>query len=379
MEESNNLHPIFAIDHMYSGGAEKVVLDLVNNWPKDCGRPVLLLASAEGGNLDKLDDTVIVQEVGVSSSPRCTLKFISKLREIFHQYPPAYVMSHMTSMNRMILRCKILGAIKVPTIVVEHNNYKKNYDRQRRMYSIIYEHIEIFTLYRYIAKYIVGVSAGVTKSFEDLFFIPTSKTTTIYNPIDIEKIRDMAALDNLENDVISSCIYENLEKPIFISVGRTYKQKNYELLIKAFGGYIENNSGTLVILGNGPEKNKLISRVDSMNLSSKILIPGHSDNPWWYMKRANMLISTSDWEGYGMVLVESLLCGTDFISTDCKWGPREIFEETGFGNLIPVGNAEELIKQMEKVNIREKIKISPDLLSNRRPLSVAKKYINLMK
>lgn len=58
--------------------------------------------------------------------------------------------------------------------------------------------------------------------------------------------------------------------------------------------------------------------------------------------RAAAFITTAQFEGFGVSLVESLGCGTPVIVTDCPCGPAEILDHGTYGELIPVGNADPL-------------------------------------
>jgi glycosyltransferase involved in cell wall biosynthesis len=70
-----------------------------------------------------------------------------------------------------------------------------------------------------------------------------------------------------------------------------------------------------------------------------VQLPGRTDQPLRWMRRAAVFVLASRFEGFGNVLVEALACGTPVVSTDCPVGPREVLEGGRWGTLVPVADA----------------------------------------
>ncbi|MFP5479382.1 MAG: glycosyltransferase [Alphaproteobacteria bacterium] len=85
-----------------------------------------------------------------------------------------------------------------------------------------------------------------------------------------------------------------------------------------------------------------------MGIAEHVDLVGFQKNPFSWMRRCDLYVMSSAWEGFGNVLAEALACGARIVSTDCRTGPREILEDGKWGTLVPVGDAEALAVAMEE-------------------------------
>ncbi len=86
---------------------------------------------------------------------------------------------------------------------------------------------------------------------------------------------------------------------------------------------------------------KLIS---DLNIGNRVWLPGHQENPYKFMAKADLFVLSSLWEGCPNVLIEAMALGIPVVSTDCPSGPREILNSGEYGMLVPPGDPEELKK-----------------------------------
>ena len=84
-----------------------------------------------------------------------------------------------------------------------------------------------------------------------------------------------------------------------------------------------------------------------LNLSDYIKFLGQVTTPFSYIKNAEISFLTSQNEAFPMVLVESMICETSVISSDCKYGPKEILDNGDCGLIYPVGDIEKLKQCIE--------------------------------
>lgn len=187
------------------------------------------------------------------------------------------------------------------------------------------------------ANRLVGVSQGVTQDLHNSFGVKVNRLCTIHNPFDILTVRSQA-------DHPLPTLYRGwFEKPSVLGVGRLVKQKRFDLLIRAFAQEVNRGADIhLVLVGKGPEQRSLEDLAKTAGVSARVFFAGFHMNPYPFIKAATVLVLSSDYEGWGMVLLESMALGTPVISTDCPSGPCEILEDGRNGILTPVGDWESL-------------------------------------
>jgi glycosyltransferase involved in cell wall biosynthesis len=116
--------------------------------------------------------------------------------------------------------------------------------------------------------------------------------------------------------------------------------------------------------------------VEELGLQDKVIFKGFNSNPFPYIKNAKALVLSSDFEGFGMVLVEALVLGTPIVSTDCPSGPNEILVDELKPFLSPVGDSEALAKNIKKM-VSQPIKIT-EIYTDRFNAEVsARQYLSL--
>ena len=156
--------------------------------------------------------------------------------------------------------------------------------------------------------------------------------------INIQEIKRKSN-EKIDNEIIST--------KYILGIGRLTKQKNFELLLDFFSKLIKKDSTyKLYILGDGEDKTKLTNMINKHKLNSKVLLLGHHENVFKYLKYAECFILSSLWEDPGFVLAEAAIMNTNIISSDCPNGPKEIVCDKDF--LFTNGSSDDLLKKFEK-------------------------------
>ena len=189
--------------------------------------------------------------------------------------------------------------------------YKNKYHFLQKIYAKL-----LFT-----KRNIVSISSGVEESFTNIqtsLNIPILKHARITNPIDKE------ATKNLANESI-----QVPKNPYIVSAGRFHPIKNFPLLIEAYAYAKEHLNLTLdlIILGEGQERKSIEETIQKLSLETCVHLPGYIENPYPWIKHAELFVLTSKIEGLGMVLLESMVCGTDIVATDSPGGIKDFMTD----------------------------------------------------
>ncbi|MEK7614392.1 MAG: glycosyltransferase [Patescibacteria group bacterium] len=128
--------------------------------------------------------------------------------------------------------------------------------------------------------------------------------------VDIEKIRGTAPTIDLRKK------YPQFDF-LVLTTSRLTREKNIELAIEAMREVAKKYPRAgLIIVGSGPEKSNLKLKTENLKLADNVIFEEWSDDIVSYMKTADVFLNTSNYEGFGMSLVEAAASGCPIVSTD---------------------------------------------------------------
>ena len=180
-------------------------------------------------------------------------------------------------------------------------------------------------------------------------------------------IKDITKLkkENIYNEI-------NNDKKVLISIGRLTRQKNFSFLIKNFGKFIEKNKNLkLVIIGDGEEKKKLLRQVDELNLQDHVQFVGYKKNVYNYLKHSNFYISTSNWEGSSLSMIDAAYIGIPILCSDCPSGRKEFINLNKRGYLYASNDDKDFIEKFDLMINANKNEINSKLIKAKKE---TKKY-----
>lgn len=197
-----------------------------------------------------------------------------------------------------------------------------------------------------------------------LMFKPEDHFVCVSTSIE-SKVREKYALTNVSTihnavDIVNNKLDAedkiSIEDEFVLYFGRLVdKIKNVSLLIDAYHlSKLKSKNVKLVILGNGVDKNYLEKKVCDLKLSEYVLFLPYTKNPFPYIKRARFTLLTSKYEGFPMVIMESLAVGTPVISVDLP-SSREVLKDGYNGCLVANHDVKSLAEAMNKFVLDKKV------------------------
>jgi len=332
---------LFHTGSLRGGGAQRVVATLLRNLDRERFESHLVLWKREGVYFDLLPP-----DVPVSTFPGNGRSLVHNhaynvayLSRVIKDVQPDVVMSFLDGANVLALETKLLKRPNCSFLICQQNNLSVSLER-----NYPYGALRRWLKKRYMAwlypkaDHIIAVSEGVKTDLVQSFNIPSSMITPIYNSVDLALIRKRSQSP-------AHYPWPRGQYQVILAAGRLVEQKGFSDLIRAFSQVRAKTLSKLVILGEGISRGELEALVTSLNLEDDVYMPGFVDNPWAYMRDADLFVLSSYWEGFGNVIVEAMACGVPIIATDCDFGPREIIQRGKNGILVPVGDVSQLASQ----------------------------------
>jgi glycosyltransferase involved in cell wall biosynthesis len=193
------------------------------------------------------------------------------------------------------------------------------------------------------ADAVVGICESMAEEAITVMRTDPARVHVIRNPVVTPELEIRAERP------LSHRWFERGGPPVVLGVGMLKRRKDFATLVRAFARLRAERPAKLVIIGDGPQRERLKSLAARLGVERDVDFLGFVDDPSPYMKRASVFVLPSRIEGAPNVLVEALACGTPVVSTDCGGGAREILAEGRYGPLVPVGDDRVMAEAMRAI------------------------------
>jgi glycosyltransferase involved in cell wall biosynthesis len=337
---------VFGITSLTIGGAEKVLVDIVNELKNKYD--ITILSIYDGGEFAKQVDKK-VKIVNIFKRPYKNHSFIEKRvlsllfsleltrKFIYNKYLKdkydrqiAFLEGPITTLFSLCPPDTSIAWIHNDIDLVFGNGIKAKI--KKKINKTIY------------AKYkkLIFVSKDNLKKFNEIYHVSNQKKV-IYNYINTANVL-LKADEFVPDDM-------NESNDSFLVVARLVEQKGLIRLLKVHKHLLDDGfKHDIYVIGDGPLKDELNNKIKEYNVKNSFILLGRKDNPYPYIKKANVLLLPSLYEGYGMVIIEARILKKFILITDTA--AREALN--GYKNSMIVANNEKGIYEGMKNIIQRK-------------------------
>ncbi|WP_017304929.1 glycosyltransferase [Spirulina subsalsa] len=352
--------------YLGGGGAERVMLNLAQGLLDEGLNVDLVLGQAWGPHLEKIPSKLRLINLDSASA----WQIVFTLRKYLKTEQPKALLSALHYSNEIAIWAKHLGGISTKIIVSEHNTFSQAIQHTSPSKKFL---LPWFVRYFYPwADGIVAVSKGAAEDLAQNTGLKGDRIQTIYNPVITPELQQKA------QEPLDHPWFQPGEPPVILGVGKLETQKDFPTLIEAFAQVRQTQAARLVILGWGPERDRLETLIKDLNLSQDAALLGYVDNPYPYMARAAVFVLSSRWEGLPTVLIEAMTVNTPVVSTNCKSGAAEILAQGEYGDLVPIGDSKTMAQAILQTLSQNSPTIDPAWLEQFSQTRATQEYLKIL-
>lgn len=219
---------------------------------------------------------------------------IGRLRRIILKYKPDVIHTHSYALKYAIVAKT--GLHCQPLVHTIHNLA----DKETTKSNLILEKI----LFQKRDAVPVAISPLIKRSIMEYYNLASDYVPMIFNGIDVEKYEPKTEYSFMNDEIR------------IIHIGRFQEQKNHEMIIEAMSMLAAQYPKVkLYLFGEGPLKNEIQELVIREKLNGNVIFAGMTRSPDIELKRSDLFILPSKWEGMPITLIEAMACALPIVAT----------------------------------------------------------------
>ena len=349
----------FYVESFLVGGIEKVLLQYLKNIDSE-NNDITLIIGYKQDELERLKSDIpsnVKVEYVLADDMYCTLKkkkAIGKLRKI-----EKLKMEGTSWLRKIKIRKRLKELISPEDVIVDFDMTLSPFMKEFKNKKVTFCHFSLKNYHRGIERRlkklgnrlndydkVIVISDEMKKEGIEMFPFLEKKLVRIYNSFNFDEIYKLAN-ENIDKD---------LEGEYILAIGRLEEtQKDFTTLIKAYSKICDEVEENLYIIGDGRHREQLESLTKDLKIENRVKFLGFRTNPYPYLKRANLFVHSSKFEGLPTVIIEAMILKKMIIATDCPTGPSELLNNGKNGILVEIGNIDEMADNMKKVLLNKEV------------------------
>lgn len=309
------------INSMSIGGAEKLLSVTVPVFQEEGVNMDVLCLNGQNSKLyDILEADSNGNVVSLSNGSVYNPLNIFKIIPFLNKYDIIHV--HLFPSLYFVAVAKLISLSKVKLIFTEHST------GNRRLNNIWFRLIDklIYSIY----SRVICITLGVKEVLIEKLHLNEDKLDIVENGVDLIEIQNSVSEKRLNFDLSD-------DDKVLIMVAGFRIEKDQDTLIRAIKELPEKYK--LILAGDGIRRKELEVLIDELNLQNRVSLLGNRTDVYSLIKMSDIAVLSSHWEGFGLVAVEAMACGTPLIASNVE-GLSQVVE--GGGVLFEKGNVEDL-------------------------------------
>ena len=312
------------------GGVERIALRLVRAWRED-GMDAPLFMGREDGPLRR--DAAqglswhVPRQPPFSTAGFETLWVILTLPGYIRRLRPDLLFCAGNSYTVVAIAMKLILGPKFPPVAAKISNDLARHDLgafAQFFYSLW------LRIQGRMIDHFIGMESPMADEIATAMRIGRHKISIVANPaLSLRQIKDIRAR------LPHGCPDPRDRR--FVAVGRLVKQKNFEMMLRAFA-FASYPGDRLTILGEGPSRPRLEALVEELGLGDRVAMPGHVSDPAVMLPRFDILLLSSFYEGVPAAILEALAAGLPIVATDCCTSMRTLLGDGRLGQIVEPGD-----------------------------------------
>jgi glycosyltransferase involved in cell wall biosynthesis len=332
---------IFGIN-LHGGGAERQIINLLNNWPDISSKPSVVLMENWGVFLKSIPKDIRVFTLS-KRMPSDTflkifwsIKVLAKFIRFLFKHKPRVILTFLWLPSWLVILSRTFFHTK-PKLVfsVQGGDLKSHFANSflGRFCGFIFNKFVLKETDHFIC---------ISTSFRENLIrmgVSGSRISLIYNSVDH---------DEINKEITGSTGVLPRKFPIrVVAAGRLVEQKGFDILLDAFY-LLKELPAELVILGEGPLRECILEQIRSLNFQTKVFLPGFSKSIYEWFKDSDIFVSSSRWEPFGIVMLEAMALGLPIVATVTD-GARDLVENGINGFTVDSWDPEPLAEAIRKL------------------------------
>lgn len=325
------------------GGVERVALRLAGAWG-EAGHDVRILMGRDEGP----DRSVAPRNVTYDFAPPHplarpfeTLWMVWQLIAAVRRQRPDVLFCAGNTYTIVAALVRLILRSECPPIVCKLSN---SLDRRDLPAPARFWHRWWLRQHPRFIEHFVGLSEPMRTEIERFVAVAPERVTIIPNPV----------LTTADINLLASPRQSrsNGGGRLFLAVGRLTRQKNFSLLLRAFAR-MANPADRLLIVGEGPERRRLIRKAATLGVAASVDLPGHQASVASVLKTADLFVTSSNYEGMPGAVVEAIAAGLPIVATRSSACLSAVLRHGDLGQLVPIRDVAGLAQALERAPARE--------------------------